>query len=121
MQILTEESAYEIFLKYLKEVLIASGKIGVVEIKKMFLFALKDYFEGKINLHYLETISCQLYFEWGKPSKINSVDKELGSALSSAVDINYYFQNSEKEEKTRRMYEFFIKSLQQYYNHCTKT
>ena len=101
-------TSLETFYEYLKEVLIESKSLTLGQIKKIFLKALKDYFEKNINDNYLNTVACQLYHVL-KPSYEIDLDRELGKTLSEATELNYY--SKEKPKK----YERVLKILKDYY------
>jgi len=111
------EGFYETFYKkYLKEVVKKGNLIKEEHIKSIFLMALRDFFKGEIDLHSLSSISCELYYEIGKPSEIDAnFEKELARALFSATEIFYYQLNKEKDAHNKDIYKKHLQNLKEYY------
>lgn len=108
MQFPNKLTSLETFSKYLTETLIETKSLTLSHIKKVFLKALKDFFDGNINADYLENIASILYFEL-KPIYEIDIDLELGKALSEATEIKYY------KGKAKEKYKKALKVLKNYY------
>ncbi len=89
MQFPNRLTPLETFYEYLKDILVFSKLLTQEQIKKIFLRALKDYFDGNISLGYLAVTANQLYYELNKPHEIYLYfDRDLAEALSDATEVD---------------------------------
>lgn len=109
-------SPIEMFQEYLKEVLIESRLLGPKEIKKIFLMALADFFENKIDIKTLSAVASQIYFVYSKPHKIDlTVERNLARLLSDTAELDYYFDNAKENPINKKMYDLTIDGLRKYF------
>ncbi len=105
----------DIFVKYV-EAYPNIKKIFPFELKRyIFLCALRDYFEEKIDIMDMSTIAMDIYWNLSETTDFdgNYIATELGSALDTAEEIEYYY--SIKEEDGGKGYEQYRKALLVYY------
>jgi len=106
----------EVFYEYLSEVLIASKSITEKETKEIFLKALRDYFEKKIDLKTVSEVATELYYEFNKPFEIESkFDRDLAKALFDATEVDWYHDHQKDSPGTKGTYEIYFKSIKEYY------
>lgn len=106
----------EIFLEYLKKVLVSSKKVEEYEVQLVFLLALKDFFEDNINIETLSVIANQLYYELNKPQYIDShYERNLAKVLSDTTDISYYFKHQDENPSNKKFCEELLENLRKYY------
>lgn len=109
-------SPIEMFQEYLKEVLIESRLLSPKEIKKIFLMALADFFENKIDIKALSVVASQIYFVYSKPHKIDlTVERNLARLLSDTAELDYYFDNAKENPINKKMYDLTIDGLRRYF------
>src|SRR3989344_6655153 len=93
-------SSEKIFKEYVQSV-VADSNLSINQIKIIFLKALKDYFENKINLGQLGFIADKLAYIDVLNSSVNldSDKEELKTILHDAGEIDYYYENLNEANK----------------------
>lgn len=104
-------SFQEAFLKYLLQVFEIRDVFTFEEIKYMFLLAINDYLDGKININTFSSIATQLYYTLKKPSRFNINDNVTitGNILDIASELEWNINNNDKDKS-----DFLIEKLQKY-------
>lgn len=116
MKLKKRATPLETFYEYLKGVLVSSKILHQEQVREVFLRALKDYFDEKINLQYLAVVATQLYYELNKPYEIDTnFDRDLVRALSDATEIDWYHDHKDEDLATKRIYKGQLKNLKEYY------
>ena len=104
-------------MEYLKEAATFT-KNGLGEEKTRFIFlrVLKDFFDGKISLGDLESISFDLH-SYNRFIEIETEwEHDLNRAVSDAMDKTYYYDNREEKEKDKSETDWSgVRSLRDYY------
>jgi nucleoid-associated protein YejK len=112
-----KKASAEVLYAYFKKVVFLSKGLSFEDSKKVLLEALKDYLEGTISERDLAIVATELYYELNKPSDFNKNPRmnELGRALSSATEIDYYSKQRKKDPKMKDMYDAQMAALKEFY------
>ena len=109
-------TSFETFYEYLKDILVYSKSLTQEQVKKIFLRALKDYFDGNINLECLAVVATQLYYELNKPYEVDlHFNRDLAGALFDATEIDWYHDHQNEDPNNKEMYEAQLKALKNFY------
>lgn len=111
MKKLKEKTSKEAFLEYLFKVFEKHDIFSFEEIKYMFLLAINDYLDGKININAFSSIATQLYYTLKKPSRFN-INNDVtitGNMLDIASELEWNINNNDKNNS-----DFMIEKLQKY-------
>lgn len=92
-------------------------KLKILNLKIIFLLAIKDFKDKKISLDQLSTIANSLYYNdkiWTL-FEINSADGKLGTALDMASELAYYNWRKKKNKSTMKLHQSALKIVEEYY------
>jgi hypothetical protein len=93
---------YQAFLDYLFDILEKEKVLQEYQVKKIFIMALKDFFEKKIDMRTLSSVACELYFEIKvNDPPIRFYERELDKNLYWASEAEY-FCNLIKEQPVEK-------------------
>lgn len=99
-----------ILKKYFKQFKTSPKSAGIIELRLVFLAALRDFLANRFKVDDLDYVATQIYYEIKKPNWFDDYDRELAKALSSATELSYInWRGSSKE------YNKTINALEEYY------
>ncbi|MBU0570300.1 hypothetical protein KKB40_06035 [Patescibacteria group bacterium] len=87
-------------------------KLDILQLKKIFLLSLKDFFEDKITIDQLSAVSGEMFYSAGTWThfEVSDLDDPLGVVLDWASELSYY--NWQKKDS---FVESHKKTLREYY------
>ncbi len=132
MKIWASDDEYEtksvdhLIKKYLKIINITpkefwgNKEIPIVNLRFIFLMAIKDFNTQKISIDDLSTIAGNLYWpndfnKWASPSRFDQIDYELANTLMWASELTFYNWQMKKNKKPSKLHDLIVKDIKNYY------